>query len=166
MRMWYESRFGHTSFDLTVLPFKLFHSPLKARECMEKMALAYGKQTLLDCPKALELLHILENVLPSTWIEVKLSWLCIMMHQIALNLFFGWLFAIDRLQIIVLRFFFSLLQVQNYFIFIWDFLWPMSLMSCWAPQMVQQWGLQHVVMFMVVTDDIICIVVIIVVIKR
>ena len=100
------------------LLFELFHSPLKAREHMEKMALTYGKQTLLDCPKVIELLCILENILPSTQIEVKLSWLCIMMHQIALNLFFGWLFAIDRLQIIVLRFFFSLLQVQNYFIFI------------------------------------------------
>ena len=162
MRMWYESRYGHTSFNLMALLFELFHSPLKARECMEKMALAYGKWT--HCPKAIELLHILKNILPSTRIEAKLSWLCIMMHQIALNSFFGWLFAIDGLQIIFLRFFFSLLQVQNYFIFIWDFLWPMSLMSCWVAQMVQRWGLWHAVTFMVVTDDIICIVVIIVVI--
>ena len=164
MRMWYESRYGHTSFDLTALLFKLFHSPLKAREHMEKMALMYGKRTLLDCPKAIELLRILENVLPSTWIEAKLSWLCIMMHRIALNLLFGWLFAIDRLWIITLRFFFSLLQVRNYFIFIWDFLWPTSLMSCWVAQMVQQRGLRHAVTFMVVTDDIICIIVIIIVI--
>ena len=99
------------------LLFELFHSPLKARECMEKMALVYGKWTLLDCPKAIELLRILENVLPSTWIEAKLSWLYIMTHRNVLNSFFGWLFAIDGLQII-LRFFFSLLRVQNYFIFI------------------------------------------------
>ena len=99
------------------LLFELFHSPLKARERMEKMALVYGKWTLLDCPKAIELLPILENVLPSTWIEAKLSWLCIMTHRIVLNSFFGWLFAIDGLRII-LRFFFSLLRVQNYFIFI------------------------------------------------
>ena len=79
------------------LVFKLFHSPLKAREHMEKMVLTYRKQTLLDCPKAIELLHILENILPSTWMEAKLSWLCIMMYQIALYSFFGWLFAIDRL---------------------------------------------------------------------
>ena len=164
MRMWYESRYGHTSFDLTALLFKLFHSPLKARERMEKMALAYGKWTLLDCPKAIELLRILENVLPSTRIEAKLSWLCIMTHRIVLNLFFGWLFAIDGLRIIILRFFFSLLRVWNYFIFIQDFLWPTSLMSCWGAQMVQRWGLWHAVTFMVVTDDIICIVIIIVVI--
>ena len=164
MRMWYESRYGHTSFNLMALLFKLFHGPLKAREHMEKMALVYRKWTLLDCPKAIELLHILKNVLPSTQIEVKLSWLCIMTHWIALNSFFGWLFAIDGLQIIVLIFFFSLLRVWNYFIFIWDFLWPTSLMSCWAAQTVQQWGLQHAVTFIVVTDDIICIVVIIIII--
>ena len=162
--MWYESRYGHTSFDLMALLFELFHSPLKARECLEKMALAYGKRTLLDCPKAIELLCILENVLPSTRIEAKLSWLCIMTHRIVLNSFFGWLFAIDGLWIIILRFFFSLLRVWNYFIFIQDFLWPTSLMSCWAAQMVQRWGLQHAVTFMVVTDDIICIIIIIVVI--
>ena len=104
--MWYESRFGQTSFNFVALLFKLFHSPLKAREHMEMMGLTYKKWTLCDWPKVIELLHIPKNVLPSTQIEMKLSWLCIMMHRIVLNSFFGWLFAIHRLwNVIILRFF-------------------------------------------------------------
>ena len=162
MRMWYESRFCLTSFDLMALLFKLFHSLPEARECVEKMALMYRKQTVFDHPKAIELLCPLETILPSTRIEVKLSWLCIMMCQIALNSFFSWLFTIDRLQVI-LRIFFSLLRVWNNFIFviIQDSFWPTSLMSWWAAKVVQWGGLWHAVTFTVVTDDIICIVVII-----
>ena len=146
-----------------VLLFKLFHGLLKAWQHVEKMAIMYWKWTVFDYPKAIELLHPLKNVLPSTRIEVKLSWLCIMTCWIVLNSFFSWLFAIDRLWVLILRISFSL-QVQNDFIFvvIQDSFWPTSLMSWWAVKVVQWGELQHVVMFTVVTDDIICIVIIII----
>ena len=162
MRMWYESRFCLTSFDLMALLFELFHSLLEARECMEKMALMCWKWTVFDYPKVIELLHPLENILPSTRIEAKLSWLCIMTCRIVLNSFFSWLFAIDRLWVI-LRIFFSLLQVRNNFIFvvIQDSFWPTSLMSWWVVKVVQWGGLWYAVTFTVVTDDIVCTVVII-----
>ena len=143
------------------LLFKLIHGLLKARQHVEKMALMCWKWTVFDYPKAIELLHQLENILPSTRIEAKLSQLYIMMCQIMLNSFFSWLFTIDRLWVFILWIFFSL-QVQNNFIFdiIQDSFWPMSLMSWWAVKAVQWGGLQHVVTFMVVTDDIVCIIII------
>ena len=60
------------------LLFKFFHSLLEAKVHLEKMALVYWKGTVFDYPKVIELLHPLENILPSTRIEVKLSWLHIM----------------------------------------------------------------------------------------
>ena len=60
------------------LLFKFFHSLLEAKACLEKMALMYWKGTVFDYPKAIELPHPLENVLPSTRIEAKLSQLHIM----------------------------------------------------------------------------------------
>ena len=164
MRMWYESIFGHTSFDLTALLFKFFHSLLKAKARLEKMALAYWKGTVFDYPKAIELLRPLENVLPSTGIEAKLSQLHVMTCWVALSSFFSWLFAIDRSWVFVLRFFVSLLQIGNNFVFvvIRDSFWPMSLMSWWAAKMVQWGGLRHAVTFTVVTDDIVRIVVVII----
>ena len=164
MRMWYESIFGHTGFDLMALLFIFFHSLLEAKACLEKMALTYWKGTVFDYPKVIELLCPLKNVLPSTGIEVKLSWLCIMTCWVVLNSFFSWLFAIDRLWVFVLRFFFSLLWIQNNFIsvIIQDSFWPTSLMSWWAAKMVQWGGLRHAVMFTVVTDNIIHIVVVVI----
>ena len=164
MRMWYESIFGHTGFDLTALLSKFFHSLLKAKAHLEKMALMYWKGTVIDYPKAIELLCLLENIFPSTGIEAKLSWLHVMTCWVALNLFFSWLFTIDISWVFVLRFFFSLLQIWNNFIFvvIQDSFWPTSLMSWWAVKMVQWGGLRHAVMFLVVTDDIVCIVVVVI----
>ena len=164
MRMWYESIFGHTSVDLMALLFKFFHSLLEAKVHLEKKALVYWKGTVFDYPKVIELLHPLENILPSTGIEVKLSRLHIMMCWVALNLFFGWLFIIDRSWVFILRFFFSLLRIQNNFVFviIQDTFWPMSLMSWWVAKTVQWGGLQHAVMFTVVTDNIIRIVIVVI----
>ena len=163
MRMYYESRFWHTSFDLMALLFELFHGLLEARQHVEKMALMYQKWTIFSYLKAIELLCPLENILPSTRIEAKLSQLCIMTCQIALNSFFSWLFTIDRLLVFILRIFFSL-QVWNNFIFviIQDSFWPTSLVSWWAVKVVQWGRLWHVVTFMVVTDNIVCIIVIII----
>ena len=76
---WSNVIFGHTGFDLMALLFKFFHSLLKAKVRLEKMALTYWKGTVLDYPKSIELLHLLKNILPSTGIEVKLSRLCVMM---------------------------------------------------------------------------------------
>ena len=164
MRMWHESIFGHTSFNLTALLFKFFHSLLEAKVRLEKMALAYWKVTVFDYPKVIELLCPFKNVLPSTGIEVKLSWLCVMTCWGALSSFFSWLFAIDKSWVFILRFFISLLQIGNNFVFvvIQDSFWPMSLMSWWAAKMVQWGGLRHAVTFMVVTDDIVHIVVVVI----
>ena len=164
MRMWYESIFGHTSLDLTALLFKFFHGLLKAKVFLEKMALVYWKGTVFDYPMVIELLCPLKNILPSTGIEAKLSQLHITTCWVALNLFFSWLFAIDRSWVFILRFFFSLLWIWNNFIFviIQDSFWPTSLMSWWVAKMVQWGGLQHVVTFTVVTDDIVHIVVVII----
>ena len=144
--------------------FKIFHSLLKAKVHLEKMALTYWKGTVFDYPKAIELLRLLENVLPSTRIEAKLSRLRIMTCWVVLNSFFSWLFTIDRSWVFVLRFFFSLLWIWNNFVFviIQDSFWPMSLMSWWAVKTVQWGGLQHAVTFTVVTDDIVRIVVVVI----
>ena len=59
------------------LLFNLLYSLLKAKECVEKMALTYQKWTVFDYPKAIKLLHPLKNVLPSTGIEAELSQLAL-----------------------------------------------------------------------------------------